>query len=66
VDFFGGGVVKDAVYCKKVQNVNEFRVSSTVRVIEFVTNEMLAITWRDNEYGLDVYRATNGAHIEIY
>ena len=35
-------------------------------VVETVTEEMLANTWREIEYCLDVLRATNGAHIEVY
>jgi hypothetical protein len=37
-----------------------------VRTAEFVTSEMLASTWRETEYRLDVCRATNGGHIEIF
>jgi hypothetical protein len=33
---------------------------------ECVTNEILANTWRETEYHLDVCRAANSAHIEIY
>ena len=31
-----------------------------------VTPEMLQNTWRELVYPLDVFRATRGAHIEIY
>jgi hypothetical protein len=31
-----------------------------------VTEEMLENTWREIEYTLDVLRATNGAHVEVY
>jgi len=34
--------------------------------LQCITNEMFVITWRDTEYHLDVCRATNGAHIEIF
>jgi hypothetical protein len=37
-----------------------------VRAAKCVTNEMLAITWPETEYYLDVCRATNDAHIEVY
>jgi len=40
--------------------MNEFR-DRIVRVAEFVTNAMLASTWRETEYRLDMCRATNGA-----
>jgi hypothetical protein len=31
-----------------------------------VTEAMLEKTWREIEYTLDVLRATNGAHVEVY
>jgi hypothetical protein len=31
-----------------------------------VTEEMLEKTWREVECRLDVCRATNGAHVEVY
>jgi hypothetical protein len=36
-----------------------------VRAAECVTNEMLVSTGRETECGLDVYRATNGAHKQL-
>jgi len=48
-----------------VQNVNELS-DGIVRAAEYVTNETLASTWRQTEYRLDVYRANNGAHTDIY
>jgi hypothetical protein len=50
---------------KKVQNVNELR-GRIVTVAECVTNEMLAITWRETKCRVDMCRATNGAHTESY
>jgi hypothetical protein len=32
-----------------------------LRAVKSVTSEMLASTWRETEYRLDVYRATEGA-----
>jgi hypothetical protein len=37
-----------------------------VRAAGCVTNEMFACTCPETEYRIDVCRATNGAHIEIY
>jgi len=48
-----------------VRNVKELR-DRIVRAAECVTNEVLVSTWRQTEYRLDVCRAINGAHIEIY
>jgi len=47
--------VKDIVYHKKVQNVNELR-DRTVRAAECVVS-----TWSETEYC-----ASNGAHTDIY
>jgi len=46
-----------------VQNVTDDR---TIRAAERFTNEMLASTWRETEYRLDMFRATKGAHTEIH
>jgi len=35
-------------------------------VARCVTNEILAITWREIEYRRDVCRATSGAHIRNF
>jgi hypothetical protein len=37
-----------------------------VRAADYITNEMFPSTWREIEYGLDVGRTNNGAHMEIY
>jgi len=34
--------------------------------IELITPHMLLNTWQEFEYRLDIYRATTGAHIEVY
>ena len=34
--------------------------------IETVTRDMIQKTWHEIEFRLDVSRATNGAHIEMY
>ena len=31
-----------------------------------VTEDMLESTWREIDYGLNVLRATKGAHVEVY
>jgi len=48
-----------------VQNVNELR-DRTVRTAECFTKEMFASTYLETEYCLDVRRATNGGHVELY
>ena len=34
--------------------------------IETITRDMIQKMWQEIEFGLDVSRATNGAHIEMY
>jgi hypothetical protein len=63
LDFFWG-FIKVPAYHKKLQNVNELH-DRIIRAADCVTNEMLASTWQENEYNLDVCSATNGAHIEF-
>jgi len=58
-------VLKDTIYREEGPNVNELR-DRISRAAECVTNEMFASTWRETEYRLDVCRATNGGHIEIF
>ena len=48
-----------------LQHVHTLKVRIR-HVVETVTEEMQAHTWREIEYRLDVLRATNGAHIEVY
>jgi hypothetical protein len=51
--FFILGFVKDTVYHEKCK-MND----SIFRAGECITNKMLAIIWRGNEYHLDVFCAT--------
>jgi len=37
-----------------------------VRAAECVANEITASTWPETEYRLDMCRAINGAHTDIY
>ena len=57
--------MKDVVYCTKVKDINDFKEKITAAV-ETTDKEMLRRTWTEIQYHLDVLRATNGAHIEIY
>jgi hypothetical protein len=63
-EFSFSGFLKDN-FIVKLQNVNELR-DRIVRTAESLTNEMLANTWREAKQRLDVCRATNGTHIEVY
>ena len=65
LDFFLWGFVKDIVYKTKVRDIDdvEQRISNAMTTID---EAMLQQTWQEIEYRLDVLRATNGAHIEVY
>jgi hypothetical protein len=65
LDFFLWGYVKDIVYHTKVNDLPDLRRRITDAVAS-VTPKMLRNTWIETEYRLDVCRATNGAHVEIY
>jgi hypothetical protein len=58
------GFVKYTVNHEKVKNVNELH-DRIIRGPECVTSEVVANTWQETEYHLDVCCATNGAHIHI-
>ena len=61
LDFFLWGYIKNIVYAEKIHLQD--RITST---IETVTRDVIQKTWQEIEFCLDVSRATNGAHIEIY
>ena len=65
LDFFLWGYVKDIVYQTKVRDMTNLkqRISNAIATID---EAMLQQTWQEIEYHLDVLRATNGAHIEVY
>ena len=37
-----------------------------IKALDTVTVDMLARTWLEIEYRLDILRATDGAHVEVY
>ena len=65
VDFFLWGYIKGKVYITLVPNVETLKARITA-ALATVTMEMLENTWREIKFRLDVLRATNGAHVEIY
>lgn len=65
LDFFLWGYVKNIVYSEKIRNIDHLRQRILVAVAS-VTPVMLTNTWREIEYRLDICRATNGSHIEVY
>ncbi|XP_063240478.1 uncharacterized protein LOC134541176 [Bacillus rossius redtenbacheri] len=65
LDFFLWGYVKDRVYHTNVPNIDELK-RRIVQAVASIDAGLLERTWKEIEYRLDVLRATNGAHIEIY
>ena len=65
LSFFLWGYVKDRVYRTPVSDVETLQ-SRIIDVLATVNEEMLKNTWREIEYRLDILRATNGAHVEVY
>ena len=65
LNFFLWGYVKDIVYQTKVQDMTDLKqkISNSITTID---EAMLQRTWQEIEYRLDVIRATNGGHIEVY
>jgi hypothetical protein len=59
------GYVKDRVYATPIRDVVELRRKIT-DVIRTITSDKLNNTWAEIEYRLDILRATNGAHVEVY
>jgi len=49
----------------KVRHIDDLkrRISNAITTID---EAMLQRTWQEIEYRLDVLRATNGAHVEVY
>ena len=63
--FSCGGYINNIVYAEKIRNIQHLQDRIT-SAIETVTRDMIQKTWQEIEFRLDVSRATNGAHIEIY
>ncbi|KFM70899.1 hypothetical protein X975_03732, partial [Stegodyphus mimosarum] len=65
LDFFLWGFVKDNVYRRRVSNMDDLKARITTAIAS-VDADMLAGTWREIEYRLDILRATKGAHVEVH
>lgn len=65
LDFFLWGYVKDEVYRTRVPDIQTLRQRITT-VVESIPPVMLANTWTEIDYRLDVLRATKGAYVEVY
>ena len=65
LDFFLWGYVKDIVYRTKVRDMTDLRQRIS-NAIATINEAMLQQTWHKIEYRLNVLRATNGSHIDVY
>ena len=65
LDFCLWGYFKNIVYAEKIRNIQHLQDRIT-SAIETVTRDITQKTWQEIEFRLDVSRATNDAHIEMY
>ena len=59
------GVCKEYRLPNKVKDVSDLQ-QRIIEALDTVTVDMLARTWLETEYRLDILRATDGAHVEVY
>ena len=64
-DFFLLGFVKDQVYGTPVYDLADLQ-ERIYAAVNNVTPQMLHNTWVEIDYRLDISRATNGSHVEVY
>ncbi|KAJ4426428.1 hypothetical protein ANN_27242 [Periplaneta americana] len=64
-DFFLWGFLKDQVYRTPVRDLADLQ-ERIYAAVNNVTPQMLHNTWVEVEYRLDISRATNGSHVEVY
>jgi hypothetical protein len=65
MDFFFWGYIKDIVYSERVKSLPDLRRRITV-AIAAVPVGVLSRVWGEVEFRFDIYRAVNGAHIELH
>jgi len=65
LDFFLWRYVKDKVFSTPVADITNLKARIT-DAFATITEDMLENTWREIDCGLDVLRATKGAHVEMY
>ena len=65
LDFFLWGFVKDQVYSTPVADLDDLKLRINL-ALQNVTINMLRNSWREVDNRLDICRATNGSHVEIY
>ena len=65
LDFFLRRYVKDIFYRTKLRDASDLQ-QRIIEALDTVTADMLARTWLETEYRLDILRATDGAHVKVY
>ena len=60
-----GGFVKDQICKTRVCDLADLQ-ERIYAAVNSVTLQMLHNTWVEVEYRLDISRATNGSHVEVY
>ena len=63
--FFLWRYVKDKVFSTPVPDITDLKARITDAFVT-ITGDILENTWREIDYRLDVLRATEGAHVEVY
>ncbi|GBO01243.1 hypothetical protein AVEN_271189-1 [Araneus ventricosus] len=64
LDFYLWGYVKQHVYSERINDINPLKQRIT-DFIHSVTPDILTHVWEERDYRLDVFWATNGAHIDL-
>jgi hypothetical protein len=62
-DFFLWEYVEDKVFTTPDPNITNFKARIT-DAFATITEDMMENTWRENDYRLDILRATKGAHVD--
>jgi len=65
LDFSLWRYIKNIVYAENIRNIQHLQERIT-SAIETATRDMIQKTWQEIEFRLDVSRATNVTHIEMY
>ena len=65
LDFFLWDYMKDSVFATPVNDIGELQTRNC-DVIATITGEILTRTLQEYEYRVDIIRATNWAHVEVY
>jgi len=65
LDFFLWGYVKDKVFSTPVPDITNLKIRIT-DAFATITEVMLANTWKETDYRLDVLRTTKGTHVKVY